>query len=129
MNKSAILGLVAFSIVAASCGSSGDSGTSAAQDTAGTEGIMKQDTLAAAPVSDTMKVTGVISKIENGKDGYMATLKDPAGKEFIATISIINLQKSGGQFKRYKEGDKITVAGPGWKDDAGQDHIMVTSLE
>ena len=115
--------------VVSSCESSSKPDTAIKEDSAGAAQAIRQDTVLTPTGPDTLNVTGVISKIENGKDGYMATLKDSTGKEVVATISIVNLQKSGGQFKRYKEGEKISVAGPSWKDDAGLMHITVTSLQ
>lgn len=76
-----------------------------------------------------MTVTGKVQQIENGKDGYMATLLDKDGKSFVATISIINLQKSGAPYKRYEIGDTITVSGPFWKDESGITHITVQNLK
>ncbi len=71
---------------------------------------------------------GTITHIENGKDGYMATVKDAEGKEYIATISIVNLHKSGSAFKRYEVGDTITVKGPSWQDEQGKIYIKVEKL-
>lgn len=76
----------------------------------------------------TVSVSGIITHIENGKDGYIATIKDKTNKEYVGTISIINLQKSGSQFKRYEIGDTISVAGPFWKDEQGKTHITVEKL-
>lgn len=56
-----------------------------------------------------MAVTGTITAIENGTDGYTATIKDAEGKEYDATISIVNLNKSGSEYKAYNIGDTITV--------------------
>ncbi|MET0466348.1 MAG: hypothetical protein ABW007_24540 [Chitinophagaceae bacterium] len=129
MKKVTILGMAVVSLIVSSCESSSNPASSANGDTLNTVQTVPQDTTALPSDPDTLKVTGVISKIENGKDGYMATLKDSTGKEFVATISIVNLQKSGGHFKRYKEGEKITVSGPSWKDDSNLEHITVTNLE
>lgn len=76
-----------------------------------------------------LSVTGEVTAVENGKDGYMATIKDAAGKAYTATISIVNLQKSGGQYKRYNVGDKISVKGPSWKDQEGKTYITVKELK
>ena len=76
-----------------------------------------------------LSVTGEIIAIEKGTDGYMATLKDSDGKEYIATISIVNLSKSGGEYKAHNVGDNITVRGNSWKDDKGKIHITVTDLK
>ncbi|MCH5720147.1 hypothetical protein [Niabella hibiscisoli] len=76
-----------------------------------------------------MEVTGEIVKIENGKDGYMATVNDKNGKPHIVTISIINLQKSGGTFKRFEVGQKIKAGGPFWKDDSSTTYITAKNVE
>jgi len=79
--------------------------------------------------NEVSSVTGEIIAIQNGKDGYTATIKDFDGKEYYATISIVNLQKSGGDYKAYKVGDKITVSGSSWKDTEGKMHITVHQLK
>jgi lysyl-tRNA synthetase class II len=76
-----------------------------------------------------LSVTGEIMARENGKDGYTATIKDANGKVYFATISIINMQKSGGEYKSFKVGDKITVQGKSWKDAEGKAHITVFSVK
>ena len=75
-----------------------------------------------------ISVTGKITGIEKGKDGYMATLEDSTGKKFTATISIVNLQKSGGTYKAHEVGETITVKGPGWSDSTGNTFIMAKQL-
>ncbi|MEY8760506.1 hypothetical protein [Chryseobacterium tongliaoense] len=85
--------------------------------------------LSGTEADDTISVTGKITKIENGKDGYMTTIQDSAGKEYVATISIVNLQKSGSQYKRYEVGNTISVKGPSWKDDQGKTYIKVEKLD
>jgi len=74
------------------------------------------------------EVTGTITAIENGKDGYMATVKDKKGTISIVTISVVNLQKSGGTFKRYNIGDMIQAKGEFWKDQDGIMHITAQSI-
>lgn len=73
--------------------------------------------------------SGKIIKIENGKDGYMATIQDLKEKKYVITISIINLQKVSGKFKRYEVGDTISVKGPSWKDEQGIIHIIAEKLD
>ncbi|WP_128414605.1 hypothetical protein [Chryseobacterium sp. Leaf201] len=75
-----------------------------------------------------ISASGTITHIENGKDGYMATIRDAGGKEYTATISMINLQKSGSIYKRYQVGDAITVKGPSWNDDQGRIYITAEKL-
>lgn len=80
------------------------------------------------PEETEISVTGKITGIEKGKDGYMATLEDSTGKKFTATISIVNLQKSGGTYKTHEVGETITVKGPGWSDSTGNTFIMAKQL-
>lgn len=51
---------------------------------------------------------GVIQSIENGKDGYVATLKDEKGESFEAIFSIPNM---GTNFKRWEIGDELSIKG------------------
>lgn len=76
-----------------------------------------------------MEITGEIVKIENGKDGYMATVNDKNNKSYIVTISVVNMQKSGGTFKRFEAGQKIKAKGTFWKDDAGNTYITAKNVE
>lgn len=76
-----------------------------------------------------LKVTGKITAIETGKDGYVATVKDNNGQLYDVMISIVNLQKSGSQYKAHKTGDVITVQGPRWTDTEGRVHITAHQLK
>lgn len=58
------------------------------------------------PASDSFK--GTIGSIENGKDGYVATLKDKDGEKFEAIFSIPNM---GTNYKRWKVGDELSIKG------------------
>ncbi|WP_337043522.1 hypothetical protein [Emticicia sp. 17c] len=51
---------------------------------------------------------GIIETIENGKDGYVATLKDSQGGNFEAIFSIPNM---GTQFNRWAVGDALSIKG------------------
>ena len=90
-----------------------------------------QKKTAATPTSEQkeMEVTGEIIKIENGKDGYMATLKDKNTQSYIVTISIVNLQKSGGTFKRFEVGQQVKAKGTFWKDDSDNTYITAKNVE
>ena len=76
-----------------------------------------------------MEVIGKISTIENGKDGYMATVDTKDGKSYTVTISIINLQKSGGTFKRFEVGETISAKGTFWQDDTGKNYITAKDVK
>lgn len=77
-----------------------------------------------APLTIRGKVTG----IENGKDGYTATVKSEADKMYKVTISRINLEKSKSPYKRYEVGEAISVTGDWWKDAEGNIYIKATKL-
>lgn len=58
------------------------------------------------PASNTFD--GVIESIENGKDGYVAILKDNKGGNFEAIFSIPNM---GTNYKRWEVGDALKIKG------------------
>lgn len=78
---------------------------------------------------ENVTVTGKITSVTNGKDGYIAVLQADDNKMYTATISRINLQKSGSEYKRYEEGDTITVTGSTWVDTEGVTYVTVTELQ
>lgn len=51
---------------------------------------------------------GIIESMENGKDGYVATLKDKGGEKFEAIFSIPNM---GTNYKRWEVGDELSIKG------------------
>jgi len=78
---------------------------------------------------ENVTVTGKITSVTNGKDGYTAVLQADDKKMYTATISRINLQKSGSEYKRYEKGDTITVTGSTWVDTEGVAYITVKELQ
>ncbi len=78
---------------------------------------------------ESVTVTGKITAVTNGKDGYTAVLQAADNKIYNATISRINLQKAGSEYKRYEEGETITVTGSTWVDTEGVTYITVTELQ
>ena len=60
--------------------------------------------------NDVIEVTGKVTEIVQGKDGYMAKLTTADEKKYTATISIPNLDNPK-QFRAVKIGDNITVKG------------------
>ena len=73
-------------------------------------------------------ISGTVSELDSGKDGYMAMIKTDNNENYKATISIINLQKSGSTYKTLKIGDNISVSGPTWHDADGNKYIKVEKL-
>ena len=83
---------------------------------------MVSDTSMAQP-----SVTGTVTEIQNGKDGYTARLLTADGKEFYATISRANLFKPE-TYRSAKTGDMLTVTGDHWQME-GKDQITVHEIK
>ncbi|MFV5699152.1 OB-fold nucleic acid binding domain-containing protein [Flavobacterium sp. ZT3R17] len=62
----------------------------------------------------TATVSGKVSAIQKGKDGYTATIENTKGRIYFGTISIPNLSNPQ-LFKQVEIGDTITVKGELWK--------------
>ena len=128
MKRNIILSAMALSFMLVSCGEQANKTT----ENAPTEiqPVNPNNTeLKEEDVNKEIEVSGKITKVENGKDGYMATLDISDGKTYVATISAVNLQKTNSAYKAYKEGETITVKGPSWADDAGVIYIKAESLK
>lgn len=59
---------------------------------------------------DIITLSGKVTAIVNGKDGYTATLSGTDGKQYSATISIPNMDDPK-DFRRVEVGEDITVTG------------------
>jgi hypothetical protein len=77
-------------------------------------------------MKDKNAISGKVISIENGKDGYTAKINTDKNEVYFATISIVNL---GGpeKFKRFKEGDEVSLKGEIWKTDT-EKHIKVKEI-
>jgi RecG-like helicase len=62
----------------------------------------------------TATVSGKVSAIQKGKDGYTATIENTKGKIYYGTISIPNLINPQ-LFKQAEIGDTLVVKGEVWK--------------
>jgi hypothetical protein len=71
-------------------------------------------------------VSGEVSAIQKGKDGYTATIKNAKGKMYHGTISISNLSNPQ-LFKQAAIGDTIVVKGEVWKM-GKEKHITVREI-
>jgi len=82
--------------------------------------------ISCACIKDKNTVSGKVESIENGKDGYTAKINTDKNELYFATVSIVNV---GGpeKFKRFKEGDEVSVKGEIWKTDT-EKHIKVTEI-
>ena len=68
--------------------------------------IKKEKPITNAMMSDYATLT--VTKIQNGRDGYTATLKNDEGNLYVCTISIPNLEDN---YVNLKVGDKVKIAG------------------
>lgn len=80
--------------------------TSAITDTVATAAVSPE------PIAEGTDITvkGEVTEITNGKDGYMAKIKDENGRLYTATISIPNMADPK-QFRAVKVSEVITVTG------------------
>lgn len=82
--------------------------------------------ISCACMKDKNAVSGKVESIENGKDGYTAKINTDKNEVYFATVSIVNV---GGpeNYKRFKEGDVVSVKGEIWKAE-NENHIKVTKI-
>jgi hypothetical protein len=82
--------------------------------------------ISCACMKDKNAISGKVISIENGKDGYTAKINTDKNEVYFATISIVNL---GGpeKFKRFKDGDEVSLKGEIWKTDT-EKHIKVKEI-
>ncbi len=82
--------------------------------------------ISCASMKDKNTISGKVESIENGKDGYTAKINTDKNEVYFATVSIVNV---GGpqNYKRFKEGDEVSVKGEIWKTDT-EKHITVKEI-
>lgn len=68
------------------------------------------DKIEDAVTKEKMTVTGKVTDIIKGKDGYTAKVYAPDGQVYLATISIPNLDDAK-QYRAVEMGETITVSG------------------
>ena len=79
------------------------------------------------PKDEIITVTGEVTEINRGKDGYSAKIKTAEGKFYIATISVPNMTDPK-QYRSVKQGETITVTGESFPIEEDV-MIKVTSLK
>ncbi len=107
-----LLCLFGFAAVLAGCG--GDpSGTSrpAAQPTATRDDY----------------ISGKVTEVQPGKDGYTARLVTAGGQEYFATVSRANLKENAAQYRPAAVGDTLRLKGDVWQQ-GDQTHVTVREL-
>jgi len=88
--------------------------------------ILMAFVVSCACMKDKNTVSGKVESIENGKDGYTAKINTTKNEVYFAVVSIVNV---GGpeNYKRFKEGDEVSVKGEIWKTE-NENHIKVTQI-
>jgi hypothetical protein len=71
-------------------------------------------------------ISGTVTAIQPGKDGYTATIITADKKVYQATVSRVNLEQPE-QYRSLKTGDNISVRGEVWQMDG--EHITVRELK
>lgn len=71
-------------------------------------------------------ITGIVNAIQNGKDGYTATLTTLSQETYFALVSIVNL---GGpdNYVRFDLGDEVVLSGDYWNSDE-KNHLTVKKI-
>ena len=71
-------------------------------------------------------VKGIVIKVEHGKDGYTAQIKDGDGQYYFVTVSRANLAEPG-DYREVNVNDEITASGEQWEMN-GEVHIKAISI-
>jgi hypothetical protein len=82
------------------------------------------------PTSEAVRndyISGKVTAVQPGKDGYTARLVTDAGKVYFATISRANLKENAAQYRSAAIGDTLQIWGDVWQ--AGDEiHVTVREL-
>jgi hypothetical protein len=111
-----LLCLFVFAAGLAGCGG-GTSGTShpaAAPDTQ--PATMRDD-----------YISGKVTEVQPGKDGYTAKLVTAGGQVYFATVSRANLKANAAQYRSVAVGDSLRLKGDVWQQ-GDQTHVTVREL-
>lgn len=60
-------------------------------------------------------ITGIVTAIENGKDGYTAQIQTDDKQIYYATISNVNLGENASKYRRFTIGERVSVTGEFWE--------------
>jgi hypothetical protein len=79
-----------------------------------------------ACMKDKNTISGKVSSVEFGKDGYTAKINTDKNEVYFATISIVNV---GGpqNYKLLKEGEEVSLKGEIWKTET-ENHMKVKEI-
>ena len=72
-------------------------------------------------------ITGVVTEVQPGKDGYTANVKTTRQENVFVTVSRVNL-KDPGQYRSVNVGDTVQVIGEEWEMN-GETHLKALELK
>ncbi len=83
-----------------------------------------------APTTEAVRndyISGKVTGVQPGKDGYTATLVTTAGQVYFATISRANLKDNAAQYRSVAVGDTLRLKGDVWQS-GDETHVTVREL-
>jgi len=82
--------------------------------------------ISCACAKDKNTVSGKVTAVEFGKDGYTVKINTDENEVYFAAISIVNV---GGpqNYKQLKEGEEVSLKGEIWKTET-ENHIKVKEI-
>jgi hypothetical protein len=72
-------------------------------------------------------ISGKVTEIQPGKDGYTARLVTAGGQVYFATVSRANLKENAAQYRSVAVGDTLRLKGDVWQQ-GDQTHVTVREL-
>jgi hypothetical protein len=72
-------------------------------------------------------ISGKVTEVQPGKDGYTARLVTDEGQVYFATISRANLRENAAQYRSVVIGDTLQLKGDVWQSGA-ETHVTVREL-
>ncbi|RZJ70478.1 hypothetical protein [Flavobacterium sp.] len=90
----------------------------------------EQDTVnkVAKPEAESRSVSGKVTKVNFGKDGYTAIVSTASGENYAVTISHSNLTDHT-QYKEFKVGEELKATGDFWKNAEAENQITARKID
>ena len=72
-------------------------------------------------------ISGKVTGVQPGKDGYTARLVTAGGQVYFATVSRANLKENAAQYRSVAVGDTLRLKGDVWQS-GDETHVTVREL-
>jgi hypothetical protein len=72
-------------------------------------------------------ISGAVTEVQPGKDGYTARLVTAGGQVYFATVSRANLKENAAQYRSVAVGDTLRLKGDVWQQ-GDETHVTVREL-